>query len=197
MGGRRVVGQVARALTTAIAIAWLTACSSPPPATFDLGAAPRPAAPMGRGQLAVAEPQAVTFLDSERMAVRTSGNTIAYLPGGQWADRLPKLVQARLIESFENARRIRSVARPGGRIMAAHQLNSDIRTFEVQEASREAVVEITARIVNDRTGQIVAAEQFAARAPVESIDAAGAAKALDAASQKVLADLVRWVSERA
>jgi len=178
-------------------LALMAGCSSPPPPTFDLAAVPRPAAVSGRGQLVVAEPVAIAFLDAERMAVRTQGGSIAYLPGGQWADRLPKLLHARLIQSFENARRVGSVGRPGDRVVAAHQLNSEVRTFEVQEASREAVVEITARIVNDRTGRVVAAEMFAARVPVVAIDAAGAAAALDQASQKVMAEMVRWVSGRA
>lgn len=178
-------------------LAMMAACSSPPPATYDLSAAPRPAAAQGRGQLSVAEPLAISLLDSERIVVRTSETGVAYLSGAQWSERLPKLLQARLIQSFENARRVGSVGRPGDRVIAAYQLNTDIRTFEVQEASREAVVEITARLVNDRTGQVVAAEMFAARVPVEAISGEGAARGLDQASQSLLANIVRWASGRA
>lgn len=178
-------------------VAALAACSTPPPATFDLTAATGFSSAAGRGMLVVGEPVAVSFIDSERIAVRTGANGVAYLSGAQWPDRLPKLFQARLIQSFENARRAGSVARPGDRLVAAHQLNSDIRTFEIQEATGEAVVEITVRIVNDRSGRIVAAEVFSARVPVGAIEGVEAARALDQATQAVLQRIVQWASGRA
>ena len=37
---------------------------------------------------------------------------INYLSGAQWSDRAPKLVQARLVDSFRNSGRVRSVGMP-------------------------------------------------------------------------------------
>ena len=181
----------------AVVLLALAGCSGPPPATYDISAAPMAKSGHGRGLLVVAEPSAVALLDSERIVVRTSDNGVSYLSGAQWSDRLPKLVQARLIQSFENARRTGSVGRPGDRLVAAFQLNSEIRTFEVQEATGEAMVEITARIVNDRTGTIVAAEMFAARAPVGALGGASAARVLNETTQAVMAQIVAWASGRA
>ncbi len=186
-----------RRLAAWVCLASLAACSTPPPATYDLGAASDLKAAAGRGTLVVAEPVAVSFVDSERIPIRTGDNGVAYLPGVQWPDRLPKLFQARLIQSFENARRAGSVGRPGDRLMAANQLNTDIRTFEIREASGEAVVEVTVRIVNDRSGRIVAARTFGARAPAGGFGGPDAARALDQASRRVLADIVQWTSGRA
>ena len=39
------------------------------------------------------------------------GGAVSYLGGGQWADRLPRLIQTRLIQSLENANRLKSVSR--------------------------------------------------------------------------------------
>ena len=186
-----------RRMAAVAALAPVVGCSSAPPATYDISAAPMPKSGAGRGLLVVAEPVAVALLDSERIVVRTSDNGVSYLSGAQWSDRLPKLVQARLIQSFENARRTGSVGRPGDRLVAAFQLNSEIRTFEVQEATGEAVVEITARIVNDKTGQIVAAEMFAARMPVGAIGGANAARVLNETVQSVMARIVAWAAGRA
>lgn len=175
----------------------VSACSGPPPATFDISAAAMAPSGAGRGLLVIAEPAAVTLLDSDRLVVRTRDNGVAYLKGAQWADRLPKLLQARLIQSFENARRVGSVGRPGDRLVAANQLNTEIRTFEVQEATGEAVVEITVKIVNDRTGKIVAANMFSGRLPAGAIDGPAAAAALDKLAQGVMANIVTWASGRA
>lgn len=177
----------------------LAACSSSaPPSTFDL-TAPREgiAAGRGRGLLVVAEPQALQALDSNRILVLTRDGSIAYLPDAQWSDRLPKLVQVRLIQTFENGRRIQAVGRPGDRLVPAAQLNSEIRTFGIDERTGEAVVEISAKIVNDRTGRILAGQVFTSRIPAGGATSGPAATAvLDLATQTVLRDIVRWVSTR-
>lgn len=173
-------------------------CSSgPAPATFDL-TAPRDgvAGGQGRGLLVVAEPQALQALDSQRVVIMAGGG-IAYLPDVQWADRLPKLLQTRLIQTFENGRRIRAVGRPGDRLVPAAQLNSDVRQFGIDERTGEAVVELSVKIVNDRTGRILAGEVFTSRVPAGgATTGAGALAALDLAAQAVLRDVVRWTSTR-
>jgi len=170
----------------------LAGCSSAPPTTYDLTAAPAARVNPTRSVIVIAEPTTVSILDSERIVVRTSAGSVAYLSGAQWADRLPKLLQSRIIQSFENARAVGSVGRPGDRLIAAAQLNADIRAFEVQEKSGEAVVEISVKLVNDRTGRVLSGQLFSARAPAGSISGATAAQALDQAAKAVLAQIVVW-----
>jgi cholesterol transport system auxiliary component len=82
--------------------------------------------------------------------------------------------------------------RPGQRISPDVQLNTNIRSFNIDAATGTAVVEITARIVGDRTGQIQRARLFAARVPAGAVDGPGAAQALDRALSQVLVEIVRW-----
>ncbi len=91
----------------------LAACSSAPRVTYDLTPAEGFAARGGRGQLAVLLPDAILPADSDRIVVRTNPQSVAYLFGAQWADKLPSLVQSRLIESFQNAHLLRAAGRPG------------------------------------------------------------------------------------
>lgn len=172
--------------------AGLAACSSPPPTTFDL-TAPRDVRPASRGgQLAIAEPVAVQVLDSERIIVKDSAGAVSFVGDGQWADRLPRLFQARLLQTFENARRIGGVSRPGDRIVADYQLNTEIRAFQIMAGTGEAFVEVSARLVNDRVGRVVASRIFSARVPGSASDAAAAARALDQAMSQVLVQIVGW-----
>jgi cholesterol transport system auxiliary component len=195
-GVRRGGLVLAGAVVAAVA---LGGCSSgPAPATFDL-TAPREgiAAGRGRGLLVVAEPQALQALDSTRVVVMTGVGGIAYLPDVQWADRLPKLLQSRLIQTFENGHRLQAVGRPGDRLVPAAQLNSEIRSFGIDEKTGEAVVEMSVKIVNDRTGRILAGQVFTSRVPAGGATAGPTAMAaLDLATQNLLRDVVRWVSAR-
>ncbi len=163
------------------------------PTTYDL-TAPRDFGRVasGRTHLAIAEPTATQALDSERVIVRDSTGAISFLGGVQWADRLTKLVQTRMIQTFENGARIGTVGRPGDRVVADWQLNLDIRSFAVDAGSGEAVVEITAKLVNDKSGRVGAARLFSARQPVGGVDGPQAARGLDEALGRVMIDIVRW-----
>lgn len=198
MGGLGRLRMVAAPVLVLAAGVLLAGCASgTAPATFDL-TAPRDgvAGGQGRGLLVVAEPQALQALDSQRVVIMAGGG-IAYLPDVQWADRLPKLFQSRLVQTFENGRRIRAVGRPGDRLVPTAQLNSDIRRFGIDERTGEAVVELSVKIVNDRTGRILAGEIFTSRVPAGgATTGAGAMAALDLAAQAVLRDVVIWTSAR-
>ena len=173
----------------------LAACGSAASPTFDLSAA-RDVAPKKRGtlsgQLLVYEPVALAVYDSDRLVVKGLSQSLSYLPKAQWADRLPRLVQTRMIQSYENANRFKSVGRPGDQITATMVLNSEIRAFQIQEDTREALVEISAKVVSGGSGRIERAQLFTTRVPVTAIDASGATAALDQALQATLAKLVGW-----
>lgn len=147
-----------------------------------------------RAAVVVNEPTAVQALDSDRVIVKDSTGALTFLGGAQWADRVPKLVQTRLIQTIENGSRIASVSRPGERIVPDYQLNTDIRAFNIEAASGSAIVEITAKIVADKTGHIQRAKLFQARVPAGAADGPGAAQALDRALSLVLIQIARWTS---
>lgn len=188
---RRRGGPMLLALAAALA---LGACASKPPQTFDLTAPANPPRSAGfGGNLVVAEPVTVATLDGQRIVVKPSGGEVTFLSNAQWSDRLPKLVQAKIIEAYENSTKLRSVGRPGDRLAVDFQLVSEIRAFEIDAASGSAVVELTAKIVNDKSGKIVAASVFSARRPVgAAVDGPTATRALDEALNEVLAKLVGW-----
>lgn len=174
------------------------ACGSASVATFDLTAPtqfPR-AAGQPRGQLLVGEPASLAVLESEKIVVRPAQGAVTHLGNAQWSDRLPKLLQARIVQAFENAHRLRSVGRPGDRISGDYQLVTDLRAFQIVFVDGKAMadVEISAKVVSDRTGRIVSGRVFKARVPADQAEGPGAAQALDAAFGHVAVDIVLWAS---
>ncbi|MGI8569654.1 MAG: ABC-type transport auxiliary lipoprotein family protein [Methylocella sp.] len=171
----------------------LAACSSAPRVTYDLTPAEGFAARGGRGQLAVLLPDAILPADSDRIVVRTNPQSVAYLFGAQWADKLPSLVQSRLIESFQNAHLLRAAGRPG--MLADVSLQTSIRRFELDAARGAAIVEISAQIIGP-SGRITGARIFAANVPAPSSDPAVVAAALDAALAQIMREIVIWTAPK-
>jgi len=172
----------------------LAGCGAEQLASFDLAAAPTTKMRAGaiRGVLAIAEPKADGPLDSERIVIRTGPDQLAYLAGAKWADNLPALLQSKIIASFENARLMKSVVRPGG--ASDYSLHVDVRRFEVNVTDNVARIEMSARIVSDRTGRPVAAKVFSATTPADRTADGKAAEALDAALANVLRQMVSWTA---
>jgi len=170
--------------------------SKAPPTAYDLAAAkdfPRRSQP-ARGQLIIAEPVALAGYDSEKIMVRPNAAEAAQLADAQWQDRLPKLMQARLVQSFENASRLRAVGRPADKLATDFVLVTEVRAFEIAAADGSAVVEIAAKIVRERTGRIMAARVFRASVPSIATEGAPAIEALNEAFGKMAKELVLWAA---
>jgi cholesterol transport system auxiliary component len=187
-----------RLAASGFALAVLTGiagCGSAPSTAFDLSSA-RSATRGGQiqGQLIVAEPTSVQAFEAERIVAKDQAGTVSLLGGGQWADRLPRLVQARLIETLEGASRNRAVGRPGAGITGDNQLNTEIRAFNFDGRTGEAVVEISAKLVDIKSGRVLNGRVFTARTPVGSSNVAEVAPALDKSATTVFVNIARWLS---
>lgn len=177
----------------------LAGCSSAPIPTFDLSAPTGfTARGGGAGQLIIVTPTALSALDTEKILVEPAPGQITYLPEAQWSDRLPSLLQARTLQAFENGSKLRRVARPGDGVVGDYQLNLDVRTFGVRftAGAPDAVVEISAKVIQLASGKIAAAQVFSARVPISAMNGAAVTAALDTAANKVLTDIVMWSSSR-
>jgi cholesterol transport system auxiliary component len=165
------------------------------PTTFDLSAVldgDLRGTPSAGGQILVAEPTAIQAYDGERILAKSIARGLSFLPNAQWADRLPALIQTRLVQTLENSNRFRNVGRVGDALDADLTLITDIRAFEAEEATREAVVTLSAKIVASDSGRILRGTVFSARHPVATIDGPGASAALDAALGEVLVAIATW-----
>jgi cholesterol transport system auxiliary component len=186
-----------RLLRLAVAALCLSACGSPPRGSFDLSggvhdAAARAAVGHAGAALAVNEPEASPPLHPERIVIRIAPGEIAYLADAQWADRLTRLVQARLVSAF--GRGGVAATLPGAPVAAT--LSTIIHRFEIDLTQQTAVVEIAARILDHRTGRERAAHVFRGEAPAPHTYGAAAVQSLEMALDDASRQLVGWARGR-
>lgn len=173
----------------------LAGCAEPPRQTFDLAGpvSGARAAPRGSGAaLVVREPAAVAPTSTERVVVREADGSVAVLPGVQWSERLPRLFQNRLIGALQGA----GVSAAQFSVGATVALATDVRRFEIDVARDVAVVEIAARLVDDRSGATRAAQLFEAESPAPGHTGAPAVHALGEAAAKAAARIAAWARAR-
>ncbi|MCC6947368.1 MAG: MCE family protein [Bradyrhizobiaceae bacterium] len=165
----------------------------PQPVTYDLRAPTSfpPLAKVPEGQLAVGEPSTVISLDTRRILTYAATGEAPTFADVQWSDNLPKLFQARIVQSFENAG-YGKVDRDADNPEVDHKLLIDLRTVRLSVSPQPAgEIEFGAKIV-DKDGRIVQSRIFRATAPAKAVDAAAAAAALDQAFSKAVTELVEW-----
>lgn len=189
----------APALAAGVLCLGLLGCAlagSKPPATYDLvaprsfSAKPRPAP----WQLVVYEPTAVHALETNRLMVRPQADQVSYYKDVAWSDRLPRLVQARIIETFQNSGSVKAVSSGTGQ----YALVTDLRAFQIDVTSGKAYaeIEIFAKLVNTGSGKVVATKGFSARVPATTDSPGDAIAALNQAFTEVLQDTMTWVASR-
>ena len=142
------------------------AAGSRPPNTYDL-VAPRSFSPAPKaGILAVRGLRADGDATRWRPIVSWCGRSsdqVSYYKGIAWSDRLPRLVQARIIETFQNS----GAVKVGERHIGQYALVTDLRAFQIDVSSGKAFaeIEIFAKLINISSGKVVATKGFSARVP--------------------------------
>lgn len=144
-------------------------------------------------QVLVASPVALQALDTNNIAVTQGGPVYSYFPRVAWSDTLPRVFQAKLVETLENSGKLRGVSQPGQGLLIDYQLQTTLRSFELQlNGVQQAYVEVAARIVDDRDGRSIAMQVFSAAEPASSTDVQDALPSLNTASDKVLSQIASW-----
>jgi phospholipid/cholesterol/gamma-HCH transport system substrate-binding protein len=162
-----------------------------PQRTFDLATPEIAPGKTSDVQLAIPDLSGLIVFETQRLLVSPHPGEKAQIEGGQWSDTLPKLVQAKILQSLETAG-FTHVAKGIEGSTAQYQLILDIRAFEISlDPELQAKVELNAKLA--KGGAIVATRDFTGSAPAKSADAPDAAAALGVAFAKVAGDLASWL----
>lgn len=146
-------------------------------------------------RLLVLEPTALAQIDAERVRVIGDGAGKIDLTAYRWPDILSKVLQTRIVQSFENAGYGGAVARTMEDVQSDHRLMGNIRAFQIAvNGEARAEVELAMKIL-DLDGGIVAARRFAVSRKVAELSEDAAMAALDEAARQALGEVVVWACE--
>jgi phospholipid/cholesterol/gamma-HCH transport system substrate-binding protein len=130
-------------------------------------------------------------LRDQKVLVAPSPGELKPLEEGQWADSVPRLVQTKMVESFENAG-FAHVGKAMDGFTPEVQLLLEIRSFDISlVAPPSARIEISAKWLGP-DAKISAECSFSATAPATGVESSAAPAALNDAFQTVARDIVVW-----
>ena len=142
-------------------------------------------------QLAIPEPSAVAVLVTQRMLF----SPVKDYPGFAeflWADSIPKLLQARLIDSFENYDIAHAPLRSADVGQADVQLLIDVRRFRIATDSEPtAQIGLSARLV-DKSGKVIASRLFEEDQKLDRLEPAAAVAAFNDAFDRIARQIIGW-----
>ncbi len=100
-------------------------------------------------QIVVQEPTATAAVNTDQIAVQPSLLQVQYLPRARWVDRAPLIVQALMVESYENSGKVAAVGRSTVGLRADYVIAPDLREFQgvvINETDDTTTVRVEVRI---------------------------------------------------
>lgn len=168
--------------------------------TYDLRApAYAPAGPAIRRNLLVAAPDAPAVLATDRMLIRPTPQTVAYLPDARWSDDVPRLLQSLLVQTLSGTGRIGYVGTPGSGPVPDVALLLRLDRFEVEADAGQvlrAVLSFHATLLRDRDQRVIASRRFAGDTVLPNDNAATVAADFQALIGETLPAAADWVLGR-
>jgi len=210
-----VIIMVIRNLVAAILCLGLVACvefpgaKDEPPRLYVLtpkSTFPKDLKPVG-WQLLVESPISPAGLNTARIALQDSPIELRYFQLANWTDFAPKMVQALIIESFENSGRIVSVGREQIGLRSDFVLKTELREFQAEYDKRLpdgtkvlgpnapapwARVRINVKLVKMPQREIIATQTFERRIRAAENTMSEIIGAFDAALGGALKSIVVW-----
>ena len=172
----------------------MTGVTAPPSKiAYDLRALqnPGPSGKTDNVQWAIPEPTAVAMLETQRFLFSPAQDYPGFAEA-IWADALPKLIQARLIESFENYDLAHAPLRTAEIGQTDFQLLIDVRRFRIAVDQKPAAeIGLSARIV-DKNGKVVASRLFEDSEKFDSVAPQEAVAAFSDVFGRIAKDMIAW-----
>lgn len=155
---------------------------------------------LGRS-LVIDMPETTGGLGTDRIMIRPTPLEALYLPRARWTDETQVMLRALMLRSFEDTNALRHVGRralPGG--FSDFTLVSDLTDFQAElrpdDDSVITRVRMTARLVRDEDGAVLASRTFQTTAPAEDDETLSIVTALNSATQEMLREMVPWALGR-
>ncbi|MEM6656455.1 MAG: ABC-type transport auxiliary lipoprotein family protein [Pseudomonadota bacterium] len=155
--------------------------------------------PQVQKQIVVQEPTATAAVNTDQIAVQPTTLQVQYLPQARWVDRAPLIVQALMVESFENSGKVAAVGRSTVGLRADYVIAPDLREFQglvIAESENSKTVRVEVRInikvIDEFEDKIIASRSFREFVVASSDQTPDLVEAFDVALGKTMRDAVEW-----
>ncbi|WP_170405334.1 ABC-type transport auxiliary lipoprotein family protein [Ruegeria arenilitoris] len=155
--------------------------------------------PRVQRQIVVQEPTATAAVNTDQIAIQPTPLQVQYLPRARWVDRAPLIVQALLVESYENSGKVAAVGRSTVGLRADYVIVPDLREFQGMVISDvegnqtiRVEVRINIKIIDEFEDKIIASNSFREFVIAASDQTPDLVKAFDEALGKTMRDAVEW-----
>lgn len=150
-------------------------------------------------QIVVEEPTATAAVNTDQIAIQPTLLQVQYLPRARWVDRAPLIVQALMVESYENSGKVAAVGRSTVGLRADYVIAPDLREFQgivTQNADGTTTVQIEVRInikiIDEYSDKIIASDSFQENVVAASDQTPDLVEAFDTALGRTMRDAVEW-----
>lgn len=147
-------------------------------------------------KLLIPEPSTLLAFNTDKILTRPAPDESLPLEGPRWSDSLPILVQAKLLETFENAGYAEAVTRTIGEFPSSAQLSIDIRQFDISTAGDPVAKIVILAKLQGADGEIVETRKFETAEPAKGDMPRDYVDALSAAFAKVEREIFDWTTEK-
>lgn len=157
--------------------------------------APDPSWPSVPWSLVIAKPTAPRVVDSPRITVRPVPGELQVYKGASWAQPATDMLQDAVQRALEDSGRIGAVASADAGIIGDYRLVMDVRRFEADYAGNgvpAATIELNAKLVLNRTQQVVATRTFLQQQPAAGTGTEQVANAFEQALGALTTQIVGW-----
>lgn len=148
------------------------------------------------GVLLLREMDASAFYQSPGLAFSRQPGTRSHYQFAQWAELPAKRLTWLLRQRLETAGVYTTVAPLASGVIGDYQLNTRLIDFYHDASSPPGTVFllVEADLVRRSKGELVARQMFVAQKPVSTFDAAGAAEAMNRATNEVIDEIAVWLT---
>lgn len=146
-------------------------------------------------QIAIGEPSAIAKLQTQRFLF-APGEEHPDFATAQWSDSLPILLQAKLLQSFENYDIDHPPLKSDAQQSGGMRVLLDLRKFEIEHAPETKAVIVMSAKITDEAGKVTAGRIFEASQPVAAMEPATAAAAFNTAFQTLAREIVLWTARQ-
>ena len=161
------------------------------------------ALPRVQKQIVVQEPTATAAVNTDQIAIQPTPFQVQYLPRARWVDRAPLIVQALLVESYENSGKVAAVGRSTVGLRPDYVIAPDLREFqglvigETEDTKTIRVeVRLNIKIIDEFDDKIIASNSFREYVVSASDQTPDLVKAFDDALGRTMRDAVEWSVRR-